>query len=54
MVGADDPPLTEAEVLELRDRLAEPDCANGVIFDGFPRTTAQAAALEVRNPYQGL
>jgi adenylate kinase len=29
----------------IKDRLSEPDCANGVLFDGFPRTIPQAEAL---------
>ena len=30
----------------VRERLAEPDCKNGYILDGFPRTIPQAEALE--------
>ena len=30
----------------LLDRIAEPDCAGGCMFDGFPRNTEQAEALD--------
>lgn len=29
----------------VRDRISDPDCANGFLFDGFPRTIPQAEGL---------
>lgn len=30
----------------IEQRIAQPDCANGFLFDGFPRTIAQAEGLQ--------
>jgi adenylate kinase len=30
----------------VKERLQQPDCANGYLFDGFPRTLAQAEAMK--------
>jgi len=32
----------------VKERIAEPDCANGFLFDGFPRTLAQAESLKTQ------
>ena len=33
----------------VKERLTQPDCAKGYLFDGFPRTLAQADAMRVAN-----
>ena len=39
--------VSDALILDLvKQRIAEPDCAGGFLFDGFPRTIAQAQALK--------
>ncbi len=41
--------VTDEIILGLvKDRIAEDDCANGFLFDGFPRTLPQADALKAQ------
>ncbi|GAP15302.1 adenylate kinase [Longilinea arvoryzae] len=36
----------DVTIAMIRERLLRPDCVNGAVLDGFPRTPAQADALE--------
>lgn len=36
----------EVTIAMVKDRLAQPDCAEGAILDGFPRNLVQAEALD--------
>ncbi|BCG04151.1 adenylate kinase (plasmid) [Paraburkholderia sp. PGU19] len=39
--------VTDELIINLvKERLQQPDCANGYLFDGFPRTIAQAEAMK--------
>ncbi|MDP1933149.1 MAG: adenylate kinase [Gammaproteobacteria bacterium] len=39
--------VTDEIIIALvKERIAQPDCANGFLFDGFPRTIPQAQAME--------
>ncbi len=39
--------VSDELILDLvKERIAEPDCTNGFLFDGFPRTIAQAETLK--------
>ncbi|OBS29894.1 adenylate kinase [Tepidimonas fonticaldi] len=38
--------VSDGLIIDLvKDRIAQPDCANGFLFDGFPRTIPQAEAM---------
>lgn len=47
--------VSDALVLRMvEERIARPDCRNGFVFDGFPRTVTQAEALDGILAKQGI
>src|ERR1700753_3374911 len=38
----------------VKERIAQPDCANGFLFDGFPRTIVQADAMKAAGVHLDL